>query len=80
MFSSDKQLIQSRYGNQPSVEHKSQRADNFVDSAADLYTKTYSEARTFFEIDSLVNSHIDGISTSKEQLEKTYKKIISNIT
>lgn len=73
------QMEREALGPEPSVEHTGRRADNFVDAAADLHAKTYSEARIIPEIDSLVNSHTDGTPISKEQLEKTYKKIMSNM-
>lgn len=66
-------------GAKASVEHTGERANNFVDAAADLNAKVYSEARIMPEIDSLVNAHTDGEPISIEELEATYKKIMSNM-
>lgn len=66
-------------GTKASVEHAGERANNFVDAAADLNAKVYSEARIMPEIDSLVNAHTDGKPISREKLEATYKKVMSNM-
>jgi hypothetical protein len=62
-----------------SVEHTGERANNFVDAAADLNAKVYSEARIMPEIDSLVNAHTDGKPISIKELEATYKNIMLNM-
>jgi hypothetical protein len=66
-------------GAKASVEHTGERANNFVDAAADLNAKVYSEARIMPEIDSLVNAHTDGKPISIKELEATYKNIMLNM-
>ena len=63
----------------PSASEERGSASEFLDNAQELHANTYTKSRIIPEIDELVNNHMDGKPISKNELEATFKKIMSNM-